>query len=118
MVLERGNPRGSAFISLEVLARLLEIADPGANLEAWQTAAERELLAPSRLEAPIRPAKELREIRAIELLEYFAAPGADADATRLAAIGLLNKLAAGAPDARLTREAKASRERLERRADM
>jgi RNA polymerase sigma factor (sigma-70 family) len=39
------------------------------------------------------------------------------DATRLAAIALLKNLAAGAPETRVTQEAKASLERVERRAD-
>jgi hypothetical protein len=49
----------------------------------------------------------------------LATPGADAapdaDATRLAAIELLKKLAGGAPEARLTQEANAALERIERR---
>jgi RNA polymerase sigma factor (sigma-70 family) len=60
--------------------------------------------------------RELQRLRALEVLEHIAAPSADA--TRLAAIDLLKKLAAGAPEARLTQEAKASLDRLERRADM
>jgi hypothetical protein len=72
-----------------------------------------------KIQAPIPPAKELREIRAVEILEYVAAPGAEAtgsttgaNATRLAALSLLEKLAGGATDARLTLEAKAALERL------
>ncbi|HEY7154905.1 MAG TPA: hypothetical protein VH575_13160 [Gemmataceae bacterium] len=65
--------------------------------------------------------KELQKFRVIEILEHIAIPGADAtegaDATRLAAIALLKKLAAGAPEVRPTQEAKASLMRLERRAD-
>jgi WD40 repeat protein len=65
--------------------------------------------------------KELQRFRVIEILEHIAAPGADAaegaDATRRAAIALLKKLAAGAAEVRPTQEAKASLERLERRAD-
>jgi hypothetical protein len=65
--------------------------------------------------------KELQRLRVIEILEHIATPDADtapdADATRLAAIALLKKLAASAPEARPTQEAKASLERLERRAD-
>jgi RNA polymerase sigma factor (sigma-70 family) len=61
--------------------------------------------------------KELQRFRVIEVLEHIAASSADtaegADATQLAAIALLKKLAAGAAEARLTREAKASLERLE-----
>jgi WD40 repeat protein len=66
--------------------------------------------------------RELQRLRVLEVLELVAAPSADAtrlangaDATRLAAIDLLKKLAAGAPEARLTQEAKASLERLDKR---
>jgi hypothetical protein len=58
----------------------------------------------------VRDAQSLREIRAIQVLEHIVATGADA--TRLAAIDLLKDLAAGAPEARLTQEAKAAVERL------
>jgi hypothetical protein len=59
----------------------------------------------ARLEAA--PSGEwLRALRAIELLEYFATPEARAS---------LEGLAEGAPEARLTQEAKAALERLERR---
>lgn len=51
----------------------------------------------------------LRQVRATEVLEHIATPEAR---------DLLKKLAAGAPEARLTQEAKASLERLDRRADM
>jgi WD40 repeat protein len=55
----------------------------------------------------------LQGIRAIEVLEYLPTPGAEV--TRLAAIDLLRKLASGAPQARLTQEAKAALRRLETR---
>jgi hypothetical protein len=57
----------------------------------------------------------LQKLRVIESLEHMAAR--DADAVRLAAVGVLEKLAADAAEARPTREAKASLERLRRRAD-
>jgi hypothetical protein len=50
--------------------------------------------------------EQLRVVRSIEALEYIATP---------AARELLEKLAAGAPEARLTREAKATLERLAKR---
>jgi WD40 repeat protein len=49
---------------------------------------------------------ELRRLRVIEILEHIAAPGASA---------VLEKLAAGAPEARPTQEAKAALGRLEER---
>jgi hypothetical protein len=63
-----------------------------------------------KIQAPIPPAKERREIRAVEILEYIAASGGGA--TPLAAVDLLKALATGAPEARLTQEAKASLRRL------
>src|SRR5262249_49801247 len=66
--------------------------------------------------------RELQRVRVVEVLEHIATPGADAapgaDATRLAAIAVLKQFAAGAPEARPTQEAKASLERLARRADI
>jgi WD40 repeat protein len=50
--------------------------------------------------------EQLRSLRAVELLEMMATPEARQ---------LLQKLAAGAPDARLTREAKAALERISHR---
>jgi RNA polymerase sigma factor (sigma-70 family) len=55
--------------------------------------------------------RELQRLRVIEILEHIAAP--DADATQLAGIALLKKLAAAA-EARVKQEAKASLERLEK----
>jgi hypothetical protein len=51
----------------------------------------------------------LRQVRATEVLEHIATPEAR---------DLLKNLAAGATEARLTQEAKAALERLERRADI
>jgi WD40 repeat protein len=53
-----------------------------------------------------RSAERLREVRAVQVLEYVGTPPARR---------LLEKLAGGAPGARLTQEAKASLERLGRR---
>jgi RNA polymerase sigma factor (sigma-70 family) len=58
-----------------------------------------------KLEAPVAAGEYLRSLRTIELLEYYATPEAKA---------LLARLADGAPDARRTREAKASLRRLEK----
>lgn len=55
----------------------------------------------------------LQRLRVVEVLEHIAAEGAEA--TRLAAIALLKKFAAGAAGSRPTQEAKASLERLENR---
>jgi len=62
--------------------------------------------------------KKLQTLRAIEILEHIAASEADApaiDPTRLAAISLLKEIAAGPAEARMTREAMASLDRVERR---
>jgi WD40 repeat protein len=58
--------------------------------------------------------RELQRLRVVEILERLAAQ--DADATRLAATTLLEKLAAGPAGARPTQEAKASLDRLAERA--
>jgi RNA polymerase sigma factor (sigma-70 family) len=59
----------------------------------------------SKLQRPVKPAGVLRSLRAIEVLEHIATPEARV---------LLRKLAGGAPEAHLTREAKAALERLHR----
>jgi RNA polymerase sigma factor (sigma-70 family) len=61
-----------------------------------------------KLEQGIPSSKELRELRSIEVLEHIATPES---------CDLLKKLAAGAPEARLTQEAKGTLERLARRAE-
>jgi WD40 repeat protein len=61
--------------------------------------------------------KKLQTFRVIEILERIGTPEADAP-TRLAVANLLKKLAAGPAQARMTREAMASVERIERRAAM
>ena len=61
---------------------------------------------------PVPKSEILRQLRSVRVLERIAAPRAGA--TRLAAKDLLKKLAAGAPEARLTKEAKTSLERLEK----
>jgi WD40 repeat protein len=60
----------------------------------------------NQIDGPIKAPDELRRLRALEVLERIATP----DARQI-----LKQLASGAKDARLTREAKASLERLERR---
>jgi RNA polymerase sigma factor (sigma-70 family) len=60
-----------------------------------------------KLARPLGHPELLREVRAVEALEHAGTPEARA---------LLQRLAGGAPEARLTREAKASLERLARRA--
>jgi WD40 repeat protein len=60
----------------------------------------------SRVAAPIPPAEQLRLLRALAALEEIGTP----DARRV-----LESLVKGAPEARLTREAKAALERLTRR---
>jgi hypothetical protein len=58
------------------------------------------------LDAPVADADRLRALRAVEALEHIGTPPA---------VHLLQTLARGDPDARLTREARAARERLSRR---
>jgi hypothetical protein len=58
------------------------------------------------VENGVIPPRELRALRAVEVLEWIAAPEARAR---------LLELTKGAPDARLTREAAATRKRLEGR---
>lgn len=65
-----------------------------------------------RASRPVPKSEMLRQLRSVRVLERIAAPRAGA--TRLAATDLLKKLAAGAPEARLTQEAKTSLERLEK----
>jgi hypothetical protein len=61
----------------------------------------------TNLDAAVPRGAGRREVRAIEVLEYLATPEARQ---------FLEKLAQGAPEARLTREAKAALERLSKRA--
>jgi WD40 repeat protein len=64
--------------------------------------------------------KKLQRFRVIEILEHIAGPGAAAgpDTARLAAVALLKEFAARPPEARMTREARVSLERLERRVEL
>jgi RNA polymerase sigma factor (sigma-70 family) len=62
----------------------------------------------------VRDAETLRDIRALQVLEHIAATGSDE--TRLSAIDLLKNVSAGSPEARLTQEAKATVERVVKRA--
>jgi WD40 repeat protein len=91
-LLRAGEP---ALAALEDVLR----GDPAPEVRARaEEAAE-------RLRARLRP-EQLREVRAVQALEQAGAP----EARRL-----LRELAGGAPEARLTQEAKASLERLTRR---
>jgi hypothetical protein len=60
----------------------------------------------NKLQGPITSAETLRSIRTVEVLEHIGSPEARQ---------LLQKLASGAAEARLTRDAKAALERLDRR---
>jgi RNA polymerase sigma factor (sigma-70 family) len=75
----------------------------GASLEA-QRRAERLL---ARLEGPVTDRDLLRALRAVEALEWAATPEAR---------HVLERLAGGAPEARLTREAQAALDRLKKPA--
>ena len=59
-----------------------------------------------KVDAPLQPGETLQTLRAIEVLEHIGNHDSEE---------LLRKLAAGAPGARATREAKASLERLARK---
>jgi hypothetical protein len=61
----------------------------------------------ARLRRPLTEPEALRSVRAVAVLEDLATP---------AARGLLAVLAGGAPDSRLTRDARSALERLQRRA--
>jgi WD40 repeat protein len=84
----------------EPLLRKTLAGDPSAEVRRRINA----LLA--KLQGPVTSAHTLRLLRAVEVLEHIATPEARQ---------LLQKLASGASDARLTREAKAALERLEDR---
>jgi hypothetical protein len=60
----------------------------------------------------VKSSEQLRYLRAVRVLEYVAL--ASPDASQRAAIHLLQKLAAGASEARLTQEAQAALERVKR----
>jgi hypothetical protein len=68
-----------------------------------------------KLKGPVTDRDILQRCRAIEILEHIGTSTPGADATQLAAMDLLKKLAGGAPEARLTEEAKASLQRLAKR---
>ncbi len=107
-IADLGSPRFSTRdAAVRELQRLGETAAPALR-EALSRAADletrrrlEELL--TRLEGPIPPGETLRGVRAVEVLEYAATPGARS---------LLQALARGAPHARLTREAMETLERL------
>jgi HEAT repeat protein len=60
----------------------------------------------ANLEVPVPPAEHLRLLRALTVLEQTGTPEA---------VAVLEKLSRGAPEARLTREARAALERLAKR---
>jgi WD40 repeat protein len=100
---DRFNVRQSAE---QELARLGELARTALKQAAGKTTLQvdkalKELL--SRIDDPAADAERLRVYRAIEILEQIATPSA---------LRVLEDLARGAPEARLTREAKASLRRL------
>jgi hypothetical protein len=99
--------RSKATVELEKLGELAEPAlrealSKNPSLEVQQRA--KQLL--KKLEGPVNNPDTLRALRAIEVLEHIGSQ----DAARV-----LKKLAGGAPDARVTQEAKASLERLAKR---
>jgi WD40 repeat protein len=115
---------GTSFAKREAAAKKLteweELAEPAlavalkTKLSAEQRRRIEAILSAAR---PVPKSEKLRQLRSVRVLEHIATSTPGADATRLAAIDLLKKLAGGAPEARLTQEAKASLERVERRAE-
>jgi hypothetical protein len=96
--------RSRATRGLEELGERAAAALRAALPKAASGEAKRRLQALlARLDGPLPPAR-LREVRAVEALERLGSP---------AAVALLQALAQGAPAARLTREARASLERLQ-----
>ena len=85
-----------------VAAALREVVAKSSSAEARRRAAG--LL--REMENGVIPPRELRALRAVEILEWIATKGARAR---------LLELTKGAPDARLTREAAATCKRLEGR---
>jgi len=67
---------------------------------------------------PVPKSEKLRQLRSVCVLEHIASSNPGADATRLAARSLLKTLAAGSSEARVTLEAKATLERLEKQLVM
>jgi hypothetical protein len=103
----RFEPRQRAIRELELLGLLaapaLKKALDGAHSLDFRRRVEQLL---EKVEADVITPKVTRAIRAVEALEYAGTPEA---------VQLLNALARGASDARLTREAKATSDRLGRR---
>lgn len=93
------------------LANLHELAEPALKMaltgEPSLDLRRRLELLLSRLEKPIPTATALRALRATAVLEQIATP---------ASCALLERLALGTPEATLTKEAKASLDRLARRS--
>jgi hypothetical protein len=105
---DRFAVREKAAHELEQLGRLVEPALRKALAERPSAEVRRRLT--QLLERPteaILPPEQLRAVRATEVLEQIGTPEAKA---------LLEKLAKGAPEARLTQEAKASLQRMARRS--
>jgi WD40 repeat protein len=104
---ERFEAREVAAVELAKLEKLAEplLRKTLANNPSLEARRRIESLL-SKLREPVTFAETLRSMRTIEILEHTATPEARQ---------LLQKLAAGAPDARLTREAKAALERLKGR---
>ncbi|HKB37606.1 MAG TPA: hypothetical protein VKD72_14250, partial [Gemmataceae bacterium] len=92
------------------LAELEELAVPAlrqaAEKQPSAEAARRIEKLIEQQETAVPPPEKLRALRAVELLEIVATPEA---------LRVLETLAGGAPEARLSRDAKASRDRLARR---
>jgi hypothetical protein len=105
---ERFEARQQATTELEELGEQAEVALRQALAGQPRPEARRRLeQLVEKLAEPVPSPDRLRVLRAVEVLEYSGTPEAHR---------LLGDLAQGAPEARLTREAKAALERLARRA--
>ena len=109
--LETGS-RARRTSAVRELERLGEVAEPmlrNALKEKPTLELRRRVeLILAKLSGPDQDPEQLRGLRAIECLEHMAVPGAR---------GLLKQLGGGAPEARITLEAKAALRRLESRRD-
>jgi RNA polymerase sigma factor (sigma-70 family) len=111
---ESFDRREKASRELEALLPQARPALPNAQSGTPSPEAQRRIELLLAVPTPVvRDVQSLRHIRSIQVLEQLAAQGPDA--VRREALDFLKQLAAGTPEARLTLEAKAAVDRLEKR---